>query len=169
MRALMLVLTLGIFLLLGGHVFLPGQAAAGDCCGCGSPCPWRISNNHWCKCCACGVRAKIIKYNRDAGIGSLQLRNLHGRFETINFTVPSLVRDKLNVLSDLTGDVNEHQFSLKFSGGLEKGFTVECLGIDENLPDRSDSVRIAREAVSILRNASHHSPDHEADKVEAKY
>lgn len=169
MRALILVLTLGTSLLLGSQVLLVGQSEAGDCCSCGAPCPWRVSNNHYCKCCTCGVRAKVIGYNHEAGTGSLQIRNLHGKFESLNFTVPSLVRDKLKVLSNFIGDVNEHQLSLRFSGGLAKGFTVECFGVDENLPDRSESVRIAREALSILRHTPTHAPDHDMDKAETKY
>jgi hypothetical protein len=115
------------------------------------------------------VYAKVTKYNHEIGTGSLQVRNLHGKLESLNFTVPSLVRDKLKVLSDFTGDTNEHQFSLRFSGGLAKGLTVECLGVDENLPDRSESVRIAREALSILNNVPTHAPDHEVDKMATKY
>lgn len=171
MPRLILTLALGIFISLNGQILLGGaentygadrNVMRGDlpCCYCGGKCP----KPYACKCCTCGVKAMATKYNSKTGKGTLQIRSLDGKLDSLNFIVPEKDLDKLKNLSSVVKDENYHQFSLQFSEQLEKGLEAECLGIDENLPDRSDSVRLARGIISILRNLPTHEPDSPIEK-----
>lgn len=161
MRTQTFVAALGLLLLLGSQVLLLPNDAYASCCPCGGPCP--MYNSHGqkiCDCCICGAKATVGKYDATKGNGTLQLNTLHGTTESLNFTVPESVRDKLSALK--AGE--SHQFSLRFSGELSKPLKVECFGIDEDLPDRTGSILVTRELMTVLRNTPTHDPDHALDK-----
>lgn len=172
MLRLILTFALGIFLLLNGQILLLGAEDAygadrdvmrGDlsCCYCGGKCP----KPNVCKCCTCGVKAMATKYNAQTGTGTLQIRSLDGKIDPLNFIVPEKDLEKLKSLSSLVKDGHYHQFTLQFSEKLGKGLEAECLGINEDLPDRSDSVRLARGLMSILKNLPTHEPDNLPEKM----
>ena len=172
MYKLLLTLVLGIFFSLNGPILLAGteDTYKADkysptrelpCCYCGGTCPKRN-----CRCCTCGVKAMATKYNPEIGRGTLQIRSLDGKLDSLNFIVPEKDRDKLKSLSSVVKDGNDHQFSLQFTEKLGRGLEAECLGIDENLPDRSDSVRLARGLMSILKNLPTHEADNSTEKLD---
>ena len=168
MIVLKIMLCLVLFLALDNFpgsqsLFLSGHAyAQPPCCPCGGPCPmWNARGTQTCQWCICGSMARMTAYNSKTGTGTLQVRNLHDQLETLLFHVPKdapgSVREKLGTLKK--GE--EHQFSLQFKAG--KGLTVQCYGVDENLPDHSPKTAVAlalREALSGL----HHPAEHPVDK-----
>ena len=145
---------------IGIQLLLLSAPAYAACCPCGGPCPMYSGNRLVCSCCICGTNGTVSSYSASTGTGTLKIKTLHGSTESLTFTVHQSVREKLGALK--SGE--EHQFSLRFSGDLAKGLKVECFGIDEGLPDRTPSVQLTRELMTVLRNTPTHEPDHQLDK-----